>query len=227
VLDATDVGPRLRVLDVGCGSGLALVLAAGRGAEVAGADITPGLLAIARERLPDAELREADMEALPFADAAFDVVLGVNSFQFAADPLRALREAARVCRPGGRVAASLFAEPERSESSVVQRAMAALSRPGEHAPFMLSAPGNLEEAMRDAGLKPADRGEVECTWSFGGMEDAVRALLASAGGASAVMNAGEAAVRKALLVALLPFQDSASGVVSIRNTFRWVVATRP
>ena len=92
---------------------------------------------------------------------------------------------------------------------------------------MLSAPGNLEEAMRDAGLKPADRGEVECTWSFGGMEDAVRALLALAGGASAVMNAGEAALRKALLVALLPFQDSASGVVSMRNTFRWVVATRP
>ena len=79
--------------------------------------------------------------------------------------------------------------------------------------------------MRDAGLKPADRGDVECSWSFGGMEEAVRALFASAGGA--VMNAGEASVRKALLVPLLPFQDSASSVVSMRNSFPWVVATRP
>src|SRR4051795_6340866 len=81
---------------------------------------------LARERLPDADLREGDMESLPFADAAFDAVLGVNAFQFAGDPVRALREAARVVRPGGIVAASLFAAPERSQSTVVHHAMAEL-----------------------------------------------------------------------------------------------------
>src|ERR1044072_5387231 len=52
VLDAAAVGPGTAVLDVGCGSGLTLVLAAERGAVTSGVDISPGLLAIARERLP-------------------------------------------------------------------------------------------------------------------------------------------------------------------------------
>jgi SAM-dependent methyltransferase len=79
VLDAAGAGPGTRLLDVGCGSGLILVLAAERGAIPAGLDISPGLLGIARERLPEADLREADMESLPFADASFDAVTGVNA----------------------------------------------------------------------------------------------------------------------------------------------------
>jgi arsenite methyltransferase len=104
VLDAAAVREGTRLLDVGCGSGLALVLAAERGAVPSGVDVSPGLLGIARERLLGADLREADMEALPFEDEAFDAVVGVNAFQFAGDVRRALREAARVLRPGGRLA---------------------------------------------------------------------------------------------------------------------------
>src|SRR3954466_9026492 len=71
VLDAAGVTDGTRLLDVGCGSGLALQLARGRGAIVSGVDISPALLELARERLPDADLREADMESLPFAFDAF------------------------------------------------------------------------------------------------------------------------------------------------------------
>jgi SAM-dependent methyltransferase len=164
VLDAAGVGRGTRVLDVGCGSGLALVLAAQRGAVPSGLDISPGLLGIARGRLPDADLREGDMEFLPFGGTAFDAVLGVNSFQFAGDPRRALREAARVVRPGGRVVASLFAEPERSEGTVVHEAMSALIPPGQagdHAPYALSAPDNLEAALAGAGLHGPRRSRVQ------------------------------------------------------------------
>jgi SAM-dependent methyltransferase len=59
VLDAAAAGPGTAVLDVGCGSGLTLVLAAERGAVTSGVDISPGLLAIARDRLPRTDLREA------------------------------------------------------------------------------------------------------------------------------------------------------------------------
>jgi SAM-dependent methyltransferase len=118
-LDAAAIGTGTRVLDVGCGTGLALVLAAARDAMPSGVDISPGLLGVARERLPDADLPEGDMEWLPFGDAAFDAVIGVNAFQFAGDPLRALREAARVTRHGGLVVVSLFAAPERSQGTVV------------------------------------------------------------------------------------------------------------
>ena len=79
VLDAARVGPGISVLDVGCGAGLTLVLAAERGAQVSGLDVSPGLLGVARRRLPGADLRDGDMESLPFPDAAFDAVVGVNA----------------------------------------------------------------------------------------------------------------------------------------------------
>jgi ubiquinone/menaquinone biosynthesis C-methylase UbiE len=146
VLQAAGVGPGTRLLDVGCGSGLTLVLAKERGAIPVGLDVSPGLLRIARARLPDADLREGDMESLPYPDATFDTVTGVNAFQFAGHPQQALREAARVARPGGRVVASLFAAPERSQGTVVHEAMSALippDRAADHAPYSLSAPGHL------------------------------------------------------------------------------------
>jgi SAM-dependent methyltransferase len=230
VLDAAQVTRGTRLLDVGCGSGLTLALANERGAIPAGLDISPGLLEIARERLPHADLREGDMEALPFKDATFDAVTGVNAFQFAGDPRRALREAARVTREGGRVVASLFAAPERSQGTVAHEAMSALIPPGhaaDHAPYALSAPGNLESALTGAGLRPAETGEVVCHWRYADMDEAIRALLCSAGGARAAEAAGPQAVRQTLQQALAQFQDSETGAVTLRNTFRWVAATRP
>jgi SAM-dependent methyltransferase len=229
VLDAAGVGRGTRVLDVGCGSGLALTLAAQRGAVPSGLDVSPGLLGIARDRLPGADLREGDMEFLPFGDAAFDAVLGVNAFQFAGDPRQALREAARVARPDGRVVASLFAAPERSQGTVIHEAMSALIPPeqaADHAPYALSAPGNLEAAMTDAGLRFAGQGEVMCHWRYASMEDGVRSLLCSAGGARATEAAGERAVRDVVQRALMQFQDPATGVITLANTFRWVAACR-
>jgi len=228
VLHAAGAGPGTRLLDVGCGTGLTLVLAQQRGAIPAGLDISPGLLGIARERLPAAVLREGDMEFLPFDDDSFDAVTGVNAFQFAGDPQQALREAARVTRPGGRVVASLFAAPERSQGTVVHEAMSALippERAADHAPYALSAPGNLEAALADAGLRVTDHGEVVCHWRYASMDEAVRALLCSAGGARAVQAAGHPAVRDVLERALAQFQDPETGIVCLANTFRWVAAS--
>jgi ubiquinone/menaquinone biosynthesis C-methylase UbiE len=229
VLDATGVQSGTRVLDVGCGTGLTLVLAAERGAHVAGIDITEGLLDVARERLPAADLRVADMESLPFDDESFDVVLGVNSFQFACDPMRALDEAARVCSPSGAVAASLFAAPERSESTAVHHALSKLSPPEQdanHAPYALSEPGNLEAAMQAAGLTVEASGEVPLAWAYASMDDAVRGLMSSAGAARAIRSAGAERVRAVLVDAMTPFQDPATGAVTMKNTFRWVSARR-
>ena len=229
VLDAAHVGRGTSVLDVGCGAGLTLVLAAERGATASGLDVSPGLLGVARERLPEADLRDGDMEYLPFPDAVFDAVVGVNAFQFAGDPRRALREAARVTRPGGRVVASLFAAPERSQGTAAHEAMSALipaEQSGDHAPYALSAPGNLESALAEAGLRVIDAAEVVCRWRYASMDDALRSLLCSAGGARAREAAGEDAVRDALTPVLGRFQAPLTGVVTMENTFRWVAALR-
>lgn len=78
VFDRLGVGPGVRHLDVACGSGLAGHIAARRGAEVAGLDAAARLLGIARARTPGADWRAGDMYALPWEDAAFDVVTSFN-----------------------------------------------------------------------------------------------------------------------------------------------------
>jgi ubiquinone/menaquinone biosynthesis C-methylase UbiE len=93
----------IRILDVGCGSGGLARLLVEEGAEVTGVDPNPQALTAARTRVPAARFEEASAEALPFEDAAFDVVLVVNALHHV--PLdamdRAVAEAARVARPGG------------------------------------------------------------------------------------------------------------------------------
>ena len=87
-LDAARVTAGTRLLDAGCGAGLLSVLASFRGARVTALDAAPGLLAIVRQRLPEADVREGDLEELPFDDASFDAVAAVNSVFYAADMAR-------------------------------------------------------------------------------------------------------------------------------------------
>ena len=102
-----------RALDAGCGTGLQTRLLADRAWRAHGTDISAGLLLIARDRLPDAELTFATVEALPYRDGSFDVVVCCGStLSFVDDPGRALAEFGRVLRPGGR----LFLEAEHRPS---------------------------------------------------------------------------------------------------------------
>ncbi|MCA1665240.1 MAG: class I SAM-dependent methyltransferase, partial [Myxococcales bacterium] len=98
VVERLAIGRGSAYLDVGCGAGMALELAACRGATVAGIDAAEALVAIARERVAAADVRVGELETLPFADRTFDVVTGFNSFQYAARPARALAEAKRVAK---------------------------------------------------------------------------------------------------------------------------------
>lgn len=104
------VQPEQRVLDVGCGTGVVSVTAARLGARVTGLDLTPELLARARDNARIAgveiEFHEGDVEKLPFANAAFDVVLSQFGHIFAPRPETAIAEMLRVLKPGGTIAFS-------------------------------------------------------------------------------------------------------------------------
>jgi ubiquinone/menaquinone biosynthesis C-methylase UbiE len=103
VLEQTAIGPGSTVLDVACGTGLFCALALARGATAAGLDASAEQLVVARERVPQADFREGEMEALPFADGTFDLITCCNALQYAGDPAEALRKMRRVGRSGATV----------------------------------------------------------------------------------------------------------------------------
>jgi ubiquinone/menaquinone biosynthesis C-methylase UbiE len=100
------------VLDVGCGTGVVALTAARLGAKTTGVDLTPELLARARENGQimglDVAWQEADAEALPFADAKFDIVVSQFGHMFAPRPEIAVKEMLRVLKPGGTIAFSTW-----------------------------------------------------------------------------------------------------------------------
>jgi ubiquinone/menaquinone biosynthesis C-methylase UbiE len=107
LLESLDVHSTERVLDVATGSGNAALAAARRGCEVIGIDYVPALLERARERTVSegvaARFEDGDAEAIPFADASFDVVTSVFGAMFAPNQEQTASELARVTKPGGRI----------------------------------------------------------------------------------------------------------------------------
>jgi ubiquinone/menaquinone biosynthesis C-methylase UbiE len=107
LVDACGVGRGDRVLDIAAGSGNVSIPAARTGASVVASDLTPELFDAGRARAAaegvELEWREADAEALPFADGEFDVVLSAIGVMFAPHHQVAADELVRVCKPGGRI----------------------------------------------------------------------------------------------------------------------------
>jgi SAM-dependent methyltransferase len=108
LVEASGIGPGMKVLDVAAGSGNASIPAAQAGADVTASDLTPELLEAGRRRAEAEGLQlqwaEADAEHLPFEDASFDVVMSSIGAMFAPHHQDVADELVRVCRPGGTIA---------------------------------------------------------------------------------------------------------------------------
>lgn len=118
LVDFAGVAPGDRVLDVACGTGVVASAAARRaGADgrVAGVDLNPAMLEVARGLDVDVEWREGDAAALPFGDHDFDIALCQAALMFFPDRAAALREMGRVVETSGRVAVHVWGRLERSE----------------------------------------------------------------------------------------------------------------
>lgn len=226
VLERLAVGPGTDYLDAGCGAGMAAEIAAARGAHITGFDASRTLLAVALERVPAGDFQSGDLETLPFADRSFDVVTGFNSFQYAANPGKALAEARRVTRPGGAVAVVTWGPPEGMPAAALVAALRPLlpaPPPGAPGPFALSNESALRGFATAAGLAPEKMFDVECIWTYASLDDGVRGLGSSGVAARARQTAGDEALDRAHVEALGPFSQ-ADGSYRIAATFRCLIA---
>ena len=107
LVEACDIGPGMKVLDVAAGTGNASIPAAQAGADVTASDLTPELLEAGRQRAEGMgltlEWREADAENLPFEDESYDVVMSSIGAMFAPHHQDVADELVRVCKPGGTI----------------------------------------------------------------------------------------------------------------------------
>ncbi len=227
VFDQCGVAQGTALLDVGCGSGFALRLAADLGAVVAGLDASAGLLAVARARTPDADLRVGDMDALPWGDASFEVVTAFNAIWYGCEAAAA--EAARVLRPGGMFGMTFWGSPKRLGLLPYFVAVAQNSPPS-HGQATLDngqtgRPGVAEALVESAGLRVVSRGAVTVTNEFPDMNTFTRAAVAAGPSFPAVESIGEDQFTQALERA---YADALKPGLGLRITSElgWLTATR-
>jgi SAM-dependent methyltransferase len=215
-----------RVLDVGCGVGAFLRLVAARGGTPAGIDASEALIELARERLPDADLRVGEMEDLPYDDDTFDLVTGFNSFFFADDMVAALREAGRVAKPEAPVVMQVWGRHERCDLEAMKRIARPYfpPRPVDAPPDPdLSQPGAVEALAIEAGLTPEAGFDTTWAFEFADEEALGRALLAPAGLAALVGPERHAEAKAAIVAGLAPFRTP-DGSYRLSNEYHTVVA---
>lgn len=216
------------VFDAGCGGGGASVLAARLGYVVTGLDASPGLLEIARERLPHSTFVVGDLEQLPFPDQHFDAALAANSIIFAEDIRRALAELRRVVRPGGRIAVTSWGKPELCEMRGVFSAVAGAlpQRPSGGGPFAWSADGALRLLLQEAGLAVLVEGGSQCDFQYADFEAFWRAQTSAGNYQPALQAIGPERLRRAVAQALQPFTLH-DGTIALRNVYGWAVGQVP
>lgn len=226
----TALGPLhgLALADIGCGSGQALRLAAQAGARVTGVDAAAPMLDVVREQLPDADLRVGDIEELPFDDGTFDVVTAFNAIQYASDIPAAVRELARVTRPGGRVLIGVWGEPARCETEAVFEQIRKLAPPppGTPAPLAVSAGDTVEQLLAHAGLRVSGAGEADCPFAYPDLATAWRGQSAAGPFRKAIEILGEDTAREAFFDAHEPYRQP-DGSYRQENVFRYVIAGKP
>lgn len=173
--DLAGVKAGQRVVDVGCGPGaLTAELVRRLGADnVAAADPSEPFVAAARERNPGVNVHLAPAEDLPFADDEFDAALAQLVVHFMADPVAGIAEMARVTRPGGAVAASVWDHAGgRAPTSAFWEAARALAPDAKDESQLAGArSGHLVELLSAAGLAGVEQAELHATVEYETFEE--------------------------------------------------------
>jgi ubiquinone/menaquinone biosynthesis C-methylase UbiE len=195
VLDVLDIHRGVRFLDVASGPGYLAAAAARRGANSTGVDFSAAMVAQARRNFPGLEFCVGDAERLPFSDESFGAVgISFGMLHFP-QPERALAEAFRVLRPGGRIAFTVWATPDKAVGfAMVLRAIEKHGTTDVPLPpgpplFQFSDWEESKRALRDAGFVQPDVREVDQTMVLRAPEALFHMLKSGGVRLAAVLNA--------------------------------------
>ncbi|MFB7246358.1 SAM-dependent methyltransferase [Streptomyces populi] len=243
VYERLEVGGGTRLLGLGCGSGLALLMAASRGAAVTGVDpSSPERLTLARERLlpregdtgPRAEARivaGSPGDTVAAGDPAYTLVTAFEPIGCVAGDSEGLgsllAQAAPLARRGAAVVLVGWGPPERCATSAVLRVATKLADPLRGAASWRAAcRDDLEEVAQRAGLRPDGSGRVACPFGYADVDSAVRGLLSTGLFDAAVEATDQDQVDKEVAEALHPHLRR-DGTVWMPNVFRYLIARTP
>ncbi|MFF1305929.1 SAM-dependent methyltransferase [Streptomyces sp. NPDC058307] len=242
VYERLEVGPATRLLGLGCGSGLALLMAASKGAAVAGVEpSSPERLALARERLlPEARGTHARAAIRLVEGAPGDTTDGTAPYTLvtALEPIGGLAgdseglsdllaSAKPLAERGAPVALVGWGPPERCATSSVLRVATKLTESlrgtGTWRPARRD---DLEEVAQRAGLRPDGSGRVSCPFGYADLASALKGLLSTGLFDAAIRATDPAQVDKEVTEALHPYRRR-DGTVWMPNVFRYLVARVP
>jgi SAM-dependent methyltransferase len=231
--EALDLRAGQTVLDVAAGNGNVSLAAARRWCVVTATDYVPALLDRARERAAaerlDIAFREADAEALPFADGSFDVAVSTFGVMFAPDQKRAAAELLRVCRGGGKIGLANW-----TPSGFIGRVLATIGRhvpppPGIASPLLWGTPDRLAE------LFPADAGTIhsvprEFVFRYRSAQHWIESFRAWYGpmlkAFAALPPEGQAALEGDLRELIARFNRASDGTIVVPGEYLEVIITR-
>lgn len=171
------------VLDVAAGTGEPGLSIATHlhGGKVVITDLAEHMLEVAREKaaaagITNVEFREADANALPFADNTFDEISCRHGFMFFPDMQQAANEMVRVLKPGGRIATTVWAAPEKNfwvtcmQRNIKKHIDLPHPEPGAPGMFRCAQPGLIAGLFRNAGLSEVSEREVPTTIPVSGAQ---------------------------------------------------------
>ena len=239
---AWDIGPRDRVLDIGCGNGEATLDAArvASSGRALGADLSLGMLEVARARaraagVKNADFEEIDVQAHPFKDGEFDAAISRFGSMFFADMHAAFRNIHRAMRPGGRLTLLTWQGPEKNEwlrefqgaLSVARREPDGPPSAGGQGPFSQADPVVVRDLLAGAGFQGIDLAAHDEPMWFGATADDAYDFMSTSGLAvSMLAEADEVTRRRALTALRATFEAhaTADGVLYASGT--WLVTAR-